>query len=180
MLIISAFLLLTLTAFAGCAAEASPHPPVKPVKTITAHPFVATTDSVTKLRAPLFPIFVLSLVAAAVFLGLEFTTEFSWLGKIGIPVSVAVCGASLLGIIALPFLPWVLLAGVIAAVLFVAYELIRAKGKLKTAVSDAEEDLGLSSSVSSGGTSTTPAAGTTPAASPAGKLGILASAGHTA
>ena len=106
-----------------------------------AHPVTAANQTVSRLRAPLIPIAVASLIAVGVFVGLTFTA-FSWISKIGIPVSAGVFTVCLFGSVALPFVPWILIAAAVGLAGLLVYETIRAKS-LAGGLTATEKDLGI-------------------------------------
>lgn len=105
-----------------------------------AHPIAATNAMVKKVETPLIFIATASIAVLGLFIGLQFTA-FSFISKIGIPITAGVGITSFLGIIVLPFLPWTALALVAAIVGFIVYELVRNKGNVGNTVAAVEAEV---------------------------------------
>lgn len=106
------------------------------------HPFTSTNVTVKRLQRPLEEIAVISFILLAVSIGLAFTA-LSVISKIAVPVTGSVALLSFTGVIALPFLPWVLGGVAVLAVGLIVYEFIRYKS-LKAVVANVESLFGSS------------------------------------
>lgn len=115
------------------AAKAKTHP--------TLHVVTSVDQIVSAVRAALLPIFILSVVVLGGSIGLAFS-PLSFVSKISLPISAAIAGLSLLNLIAMPFLPWGLLAGAVVAAAVLIYEIVRYKS-LPKGIAGFEADLGL-------------------------------------
>lgn len=98
---LSAFVLLVIT---GCAAKTPPSEPFS-----IWHPFKGTTETVKHLQGVLtfvniasFVIFLASLAAG------WFVTGLSLISRIVTPIAGTITAGTLAGIVALPFLPWII------------------------------------------------------------------------
>jgi len=110
------------------------------------HPFSAGNNTAQEFHAPLVWVCSASFLLLAVSIGLQFTA-FSAISRIGIPVAGAVMVGSFVLLILLPFLFWVILAGGIAIVGFVIYELVIYKGNVGEVVKAIEADIGIAPAV---------------------------------
>jgi len=106
------------------------------------HPFTSTNITVSRLQKPLEVVATLSFVLLAVSIGLAFTA-LSVISKVAVPVTGSVALLSFTGVIALPFLPWVLGGVAVLAVGLIVYEFIRYKS-LKAVVVNVESLFGSS------------------------------------
>lgn len=135
-------LAFVVTLIVGCAHQVTkvPTPPLSPLT----HPAAAVHTATAPITVALTWINILGAVALAVSIGLLFT-PISTISKIAIPVSGAVVGVSLTGIILLPFAPYLLYAALAIGGGFSIYELVLYfKGSpslLTTAVNDVETDV---------------------------------------
>lgn len=136
-----ALLFATALCITGCAPPKAAAPVVKP-PSLVAHPFVAATVTVQKAQTSLRVLGLLAFAAFAVGVGLYFT-PLSWLSTIAVPVAGSVAALSYIGAIAVPFFPIVIYSAGGLVLLLIVYELIHAKGNVKTAFTDLEEDVGL-------------------------------------
>lgn len=107
------------------------------------HPLSNSNAVVKKAQAPLGLIATIAFLAFAVGVGLYFT-PLSAFSKILVPLGGSVAALSFIGLIALPFFPWVIGGGAALLVGLLVYEIIRYKS-LKGAIQGFEEDLGLAS-----------------------------------
>lgn len=93
--------LVALFLFAtGCAAKPEPPP------FTWTHPFRNTTETVQHLQSALTAINIFAFVVFLGSFGLLFVSGLSWLTKIIAPVAGIVAAGTLVGVIALPFIPW--------------------------------------------------------------------------
>jgi hypothetical protein len=134
-------LAVAVTLIVGCAHQAvTKTTPLSPL----VHPTTAIHAATNTITVALTWINILGVVALGISVGLLFT-PISTISKIAIPVSGAVVGVSLAGIITLPFAPYLLYAAVAVAASFSVYELILYfKGSpslLTTAVANVETDV---------------------------------------
>jgi len=125
----------------AAAALATANASAKPV----AHPIVSTNITIAKMQKPLATIAVISFILLAVSIGLAFTA-LSVISKIAVPVTGSVAVLSFGGVIALPFLPWVIGGASVVAVGLIVYEIIRYKGSVTSVVQAVKKDLGITSS----------------------------------
>lgn len=96
------------------------------------HPWKSLGRVILVARSTLVPFAIISFLALAAAFGLTFT-PLSFISKIALPIAASVFAFSFGGIIALPFLPWIVGVMLLGLIGLAVYEIIRYKNIRKAA-----------------------------------------------